>query len=488
MSITVDDLTGLNGTRISDMPLIESMAQAELLIEQSRQGTTSVAGTRHSQGGHTTVRDGRMMMTTPGMNRIGELVPTPGQPWSALVEVEAGATWSQLHRVLGPHGFAPMVQQSSAGFSIGGSISVNCHGRDPRWGPLCDSVESIVVHTPAKGELLASRTQQPGLFWATLGGYGACGLIKKATLRVIDNRYLAYVGDTSARSISDYVVRAKSLLANPDEDIHLHYGWLSCVPLASRFYRSVLITDFKDVTPQPPPGMPRRHVQPFFLEQDWGKDELLRAGWSTAREQPLPCRELMWRQLAKRHESNAQHEGQGERLSRIDWLRSATSFTNYRANKTADILQEYFVPLDALEDMLEAMARLLTSQKAKGHVDALSTTLRLVRQDAHTVLSYCSKGPMLCIAVDMAVSVTKDAQGLASISPFALHVLSELIDLALARQGSFYLPYYKVATQDQFEKAYPGYQALQTAIETFNPSSPNGRHMFWNDFLGRYFH
>lgn len=56
--------------------------------------------------------------------------------------------------------------------------------------------------------------------------------------------------------------------------------------------------------------------------------------------------------------------------------------------------------------------------------------------------------------------------------------MHKLIDAALSVGGTYYLPYRKVATQEQFEKAYPRavkYRALKKKYD------PTGR--FSNTFL-----
>ena len=57
----------------------------------------------------------------------------------------------------------------------------------------------------------------------------------------------------------------------------------------------------------------------------------------------------------------------------------------------------------------------------------------------------------------------------------------ELIDLALAHEGRYYLPYQLHATRAQFERAYPEVQALRSLKARFDPA---GR--FSNSLWARY--
>lgn len=473
MALLLDDLLGLNATSIEDMPVIQDGAHASKLLAASTTQVLSIAGMRHSQGGHTVANGGRVLLTMPQFNRIELPIPVAGKPWAATVKVEAGATWSELHRVIGPLMLAPMVQQSSAAFTIGGSLSVNCHGRDPRWGPVSASVEEITVLTASRGVLTASRTQNVDLFYATLGGYGACGMILDATLRVVENDVLKYVGDTRTRSIEECQQRLLDLPGDPE--VHLHYSWLCCVPYIA--YSSALITDFRRI------GKPQKPS--CYLEQEWGEDELLRAGWSSARDHLL-TRLLVWEELCERHfggHGKPEPGTKGSSENRINWLRSATSFISYRGKDSAEILQEYFVPVEQLEEMLERLRRIFR----RGRTNVLSTTIRLVREDNETVLSYCAGGSRACIAIDAMVPIVEHASQRLDLSDSAKDDIQKAILAALDLNGSFYLPYFKVADRQVFRKAYPRHALLQAAIDTYNPKQQDGHHRFWNSFLNMYF-
>ena len=473
MALVLDDLLGLNATQVEDMLVIQNAAHALKLLAASTDRVLSIAGMRHSQGGHTVTDGGRVLLTMAQLNRIELPLAVDGKDWAATVKVEAGATWSELHRVLGPLMLAPMVQQSSAAFTIGGSLSVNCHSRDPRWGPVSSSVEEITVLTASRGVLKASRTENNDLFYATLGGYGACGMILDATLRVVDNNLLEYVGDTRRRRLDECQQRLLDLPADPE--VHLHYSWLCCVP--HFVYSSALITDFRTI------GGPRQPGS--YAEQDWGQDELLRAGWSSARDHLL-TRALVWEELCERHlskHSKPEPGTKGSSETRINWLRSATSFISYRGTESAEILQEYFVPVEQLEEMLARLQRIFRC----GRTNVLSTTIRLVRRDAETVLSYCADDSRACIAIEAMVPVVNDASSRLDLCGPAKDDIKSAIEAALDLNGSFYLPYFKVADLATFHAAYPGHASLQAAIDTYNPKQADGRHRFWNTFLDWYF-
>ena len=169
MRTKVEDLIGFNLCEVDDMPLAESCQQVEGYLHDSS-AVMSIAGMRHCQGRQAAVPDqavGRKrMLLTETMNRMVGIAPD-----KKTVTVQGGATWSEVHQYVGPHGLAPKVHQSSAHFTVGGSISVNCHGRDPRWGPISNTVVSMKVLCGTGEVVDTSPTTRPDLFRAVIGGY-----------------------------------------------------------------------------------------------------------------------------------------------------------------------------------------------------------------------------------------------------------------------------------------------------------------------------
>jgi FAD/FMN-containing dehydrogenase len=55
--------------------------------------------------------------------------------------------WRDLQVHLDPHDLAERIMQSYSNFSIGGLLSVNCHGRYVGAGPLAHSVRALQLVT-----------------------------------------------------------------------------------------------------------------------------------------------------------------------------------------------------------------------------------------------------------------------------------------------------------------------------------------------------
>ncbi|RAP31184.1 hypothetical protein C2W64_00356 [Brevibacillus laterosporus] len=79
-------------------------------------------------------------------------------PEEKKIRVQAGATWKDVQDAINPYGLSVKTMQSQNIFTVGGSISINAHGRDIRNGSLIKSVDSFRLLT-ADGQIRqVSRT------------------------------------------------------------------------------------------------------------------------------------------------------------------------------------------------------------------------------------------------------------------------------------------------------------------------------------------
>jgi len=187
---TVEDISRLNSTRVRAIERLPGDEEAAIdilrrLLREAREQhvSVSVAGARHSMGGHTFTSDGIVvdMLALRAMALDQE---------RQLLHVQAGAKWEDVIPFLGAHGLSVSVMQSDSPFTIGGSLSVNCHGWQNNRPPIASTVESFRLLVADGRIVRCSRTENPELFSAALGGYGLFGFILDAELRVVpDARY-----------------------------------------------------------------------------------------------------------------------------------------------------------------------------------------------------------------------------------------------------------------------------------------------------------
>ncbi len=182
--VIVNDVTQLNPVAVERVVTPKTVDEIRDLV-RSQRGLISIGGARHSMGGQIATDDS-LFIDMRGMDRVVAFSPE-----KRSVTVEAGITWRKIQEVIDPHGLSVKVMQSYANFTIGGSLSVNAHGRYVGQGPLIDSVQSIKV-VLADGQLVeANRTQNPELLFGCIGGYGGLGIIVEATLELTDNQKIA---------------------------------------------------------------------------------------------------------------------------------------------------------------------------------------------------------------------------------------------------------------------------------------------------------
>ncbi len=144
-------------------------------------GAISIGGGHFSMGGQT-ASPGSLHLDMRRLNRIVAF-----QPEQRVVRVQAGVRWCDIQRFVDPHDLAVQIMQTYANFTVGGSLSVNAHGRYVGLGPLIISVRRIAV-VLADGQLVeASPEQNSEVFYGCIGGYGALGAIVEAELALAQN-------------------------------------------------------------------------------------------------------------------------------------------------------------------------------------------------------------------------------------------------------------------------------------------------------------
>ena len=183
--------------------------------------TISIAGQRHSQGGHTYYKDSIVVDMT-SYNRVMNF-----DQQEKKIRIQVGATWKDVQDYVNPYGLAVKTMQSQNIFTIGGSLSVNAHGRDIRNGSLIKSVESFRLLTADDRILNVSRNENADLFGLVIGGYGLFGIILDVTLTLTDNEmYKLAVDNMDVGSYSRYF--AEHVKTN--HDIHMHISRISVAP------------------------------------------------------------------------------------------------------------------------------------------------------------------------------------------------------------------------------------------------------------------
>ncbi len=150
------------------------------VIHFARQHGLKIAprGQAHSTLGQAQVEAG-IIVDTASLNAIHAIHVD-------RVDVEAGALWSTLLRATLEQGLTPPVLPDYLDLSIGGTLAVGgIGGTSYQYGAIVDNVLELQVVTGEGKVETCSPNHQPELFAAVLAGLGQCGILVRATLRLI---------------------------------------------------------------------------------------------------------------------------------------------------------------------------------------------------------------------------------------------------------------------------------------------------------------
>jgi cytokinin dehydrogenase len=135
-------------------------------------------GQGHSIFGRALAEDG-IVVDMGAMNSIRDIK-------ADRVVVDAGVAWRDLFEATLAQGLTPPVLTNYLGLSVGGTIAVGGIGAaSSRHGMQTDNVIALDVVTGDGNEVSCSADANPDLFNAVRAGLGQCGIVTRATLRLV---------------------------------------------------------------------------------------------------------------------------------------------------------------------------------------------------------------------------------------------------------------------------------------------------------------
>ncbi|KAA0550399.1 FAD-binding oxidoreductase [Bacillus sp. BGMRC 2118] len=425
----------------------EEQSILQVIKEAKKEGKKiSIAGKRHSMGGHTYYKDAVVLDMT-SYNEILKL-----DPKQKTITVQSGATWNDIQQYVNPHGLAVKVMQSQNIFTIGGSLSVNAHGRDIRFGSLIDTVRSFRLLT-AEGEIVhVSREDQEELFNLVIGGYGLFGVILDVELELTDDEL--YVMQTNAMSFDEYthyfVNRVKD-----NEEVRMHLARISTSP--ENFLTKMYVTDYVLAS-----------EQEQLIEHDELKED--RATWLTKFLLGLSRRYDWGKEMLWNMQERYFHSINGELVSRNNVMRSESKFLEYENAKDTDVLQEYFVPIHQFTPYIDDLRAELSDEE----LNLVNITIRYVNKNEDAVLSY-AKDDMFALVLLINQGLSKEE------TEKTKQIVQKMIQVTLEHDGSYYLPYMPYPTKEQLLRAYPNSKEFFEQKRKYDPEE-----LFYNYFYEEY--
>jgi FAD/FMN-containing dehydrogenase len=443
--IWVNDVhSQLNRTRVRELLTPGTRDElAEIVRSASRKDLPiSVSGCRHSMGGQQFATDS-ICIDTRSLNRVISFDHEQG-----LIEAEAGIQWSKLIRTYldAQENSAKQwgIAQKQTGadtFTLGGSLSSNVHGRGLAMKPIISNVESFTLIN-ADGKLIyCSRDENNELFRLAIGGYGLFGLIDTVTLRLVPRQKLRRVVE---------IIRASDLPKRFEERI------------AQKF----LYGDFQFSVDEKSPDFLQRGV--FSCYQSIDADEPVVAKKELRDDDWL---ELL--RLAYTDRGNAFKRYCDYYLSTngqtywSDTNQLSAYLPNYAqkireqigGQESSLIITEIYVPRPDLPKFLAQAAELLRSNRTV----VIYGTVRLIEKDDESFLAW-AKQPYACIIFNLLTLHTPEGIETSARS------FRGLIDLAIARGGSYYLTYHKFAKPEQVMTCYPQLKQFLSLKRNYDPA------------------
>ena len=113
--------------------------------------------------------------------------------------------------------------QSYSNFTVGGSLSVNSHGRYIGEGAIVKSVLELNIVLSDGTIKFTSPTKNEDIFYSSIGGYGGIGVISNVKIQLTDNVKIKLHSQKS--STKEYFTSFNKIIKN-NSDIIFHNGLL----------------------------------------------------------------------------------------------------------------------------------------------------------------------------------------------------------------------------------------------------------------------
>jgi FAD/FMN-containing dehydrogenase/uncharacterized membrane protein YhaH (DUF805 family) len=437
----INDVTQLNPVTVARIERPASIEALAALICTTT-GAISVGGGRFSMGGQT-ASPGSLHVDMRGLNRILDFSPREKR-----IQVEAGIRWCDIQRHIDPHDLSVKIMQTYANFTVGGALSVNCHGRYVGLGPVILSVRWIRVLLMDGSLVKASATENSEVFYGSIGCYNAIGIIVEAELDLAENVAVKLTQKKIPRRDYPQYFR-ESVRDNPEAVFHNadmyppDFSRLRSVTFAATTQKPTVKTRL----------MPLRDSYPVHRYFLWSFMETPFGAW---RREHL--------------------------IEPLLYLRPKIHWRNYEAGydvmelepvsreKRTWVLLEYFVPVDRFEEYAQRVAEIFQRHRVK----VLNISVRHAMADPGSYLAWARE--------EVFAFVVYYKQGTDGVEKGRVAVWTrELIDATLDCGGTYYLPYQPHATVEQFHRAYPDAEKLFALKDRLDPRF-RLRNCLWNKY------
>ncbi|MGY6648691.1 FAD-binding oxidoreductase [Wenyingzhuangia sp. IMCC45574] len=438
---SVNDITQLNPIQIAKEIRPHSKEEIVKAIQETS-GAISIGGGRYSMGGQIGFNNS-LHFDMRSFNKILNLDKDKKQ-----VTVQSGIVWRDLQKVIDKENLSVKIMQTYANFTVGGSVSVNCHGRYIGHGPIISSVVGLEIIT-ASGEIIkANRKENAEVFKAAVGGYGGIGVITEVTLQLEENKKVER--STDKVKVAEYNSFFRNNIQNDSTVIFQngdlyppHYNVVNNVSWRTTDKK---LTDTVRVTPEGQTYWLEPKLVEFVSWGDFGK-------W---------VRRSIIEPLYYRNE-------------KVVWRNNEASYDVAELEpasreKNTYVLQEYFIPVNNIESFIPKMKAVYE----KYNVNVINVSLRHAYPDKESYLSWADE--------EVFAFVIYYKQGTDTASKKEVERWTqEMTDAILSEKGKWYLPYQPHATKEQFQQAFHQSDKYFAVKNSLDP-----KHRFNNKLLDKY--
>ncbi len=203
-------------------------------------------GQGRSYGDAALNENGRVLLTER-VNRLMEFDAEKG-----ILRAEAGVTLAEILEVIVPRGWFLPVTPGTKFVSLGGCVAADVHGKNHHHeGSFGNHVLAIELILADGSRVPCSPSENPELFWATVGGMGLTGVIGEVAIKLIpiQNDYVM-VRHHAAENLEQLFQH----LQNPALDDRYTVAWIDSLATGQQLGRGIAMCGHHAAAEELPAG------------------------------------------------------------------------------------------------------------------------------------------------------------------------------------------------------------------------------------------
>lgn len=440
-SQTVNDVTGLNPIEVDRVIAPRSIAEIVNAVKD-HPGPISIGGGRYSMGGQIATEKTLQI----DMRNFDSVLYFSKE--KKEITVQTGIRWRKVQEFIDPYDLSIQIMQTYANFTVGGSLSVNVHGRYIGQGPIILSVKQIKMVLADGSVVQASPFENPELFYGAIGGYGGLGVITEATLLLTEN---CKVKRTDVvMPISDY---SKFFFEKVRNDTNVIFHNADIYPKRYRTIREISYTKTGS------PVTVKYRLKPLDKKYRFNRFAFKVISGSAFGK---------W--LRQHVIDPVINKGEPVEWRNYEASYDVAELEPKSRKRSTYVLQEYFVPVGQFNEFYPLMTEILRKNK----VNMINISIRHAKKDPGSVMAWAREEVFAFVLYYKQGTGSKDKEKVKQWT-------QQLIDASLSCGGTYYLPYQIHATREQFLKAYPNAMDFFALKKKYDPDN-KFRNKLWDAY------